>query len=85
MCLSNSAWLTTLTLNSIREWSTPQSSAHLPAKVPSRFGVTSNLFSRPGTMSIFMRNAGIQNEWMTSGEVSSKTTDLSTGRYSVGA
>ena len=38
MYWSNSARSTTFTLNSMREWSTPHSSAHLPANVPTLFG-----------------------------------------------
>jgi hypothetical protein len=47
-------------------------------------GVTWNLFGLPGTMSIFMRKAGTQKEWMTSREYRSNWTVSPTGRYRVG-
>ena len=56
----------------------------MPAYVPSRVGVTWKVLVRPGIMSCLYRNAGIQNEWMTSRESSVNSTVLSTGRYSVG-
>ena len=65
--------------------STPQSSAHLPAKTPTLFGVSSKEFSRPGITSILNRNCGTQNEWMTSGDLSRKRVFSSTGSHSVGA
>ena len=43
-------------------------------------GVTWKVFTRPGSMSSFIRKAGTQNEWMTSREVSTNWVDLSTGR-----
>ena len=58
----------------------PQSSAHLPANVPSRVGVRLKPLLRPGMTSILNKNAGTQNEWMTSCERSLKCTFLSTGR-----
>ena len=64
----------------MRAWSTPHSSAHRPANVPTLLGVTSNALSRSGNTSIFMRNAGIQNEWIVSGLSRWNTTDSSTGR-----
>ncbi len=69
------AGVTTLTLKSICEWSTPQSSVHLPLKVPSWVGVTWNLFTTPGMTSIFMRKSTGQKPWITSREVSSNSTD----------
>ena len=45
-----------------------------------RSGMSWNLLVRPGSMSIFCRKAGTQNEWMTSRAVSTNSTRLSTGR-----
>ena len=39
---------------------------------------------RPGITSRLNRNAGTQNEWMTSGEVSEKRIVVSVGRTSCG-
>lgn len=75
---------TTFTLNSIREWSTPHSSAHLPMKVPSLFGVTWKALVWPGITSCFIRNGTTQKEWMTSREVRTKRTVLPLGSHRVG-
>ncbi|CAM5530481.1 hypothetical protein SVIOM342S_03867 [Streptomyces violaceorubidus] len=75
---------TTLTLNSILEWSTPHSSAHLPGEVPSLLGVTSKALVWPGMTSCFMRNGTTQKEWMTSREVRTKRTVLPLGGQRVG-
>ena len=45
-----------------------------------RSATTWNLLTLPGIMSSFCRNAGTQNEWMTSREVSTNSTRLLTGR-----
>ncbi len=71
-------------MKSIREWSWPQSSAHFPSYVPIFFGVISNELRLPGMTSSLNRNAGTQNEWMTSSESRVNRTDSPCGRTSVG-
>ena len=51
---------------------------------PSFVMVTSKVLTRPGMTSRLNRNAGTQNEWMTSGEVSLKRMVVSVGRTSCG-
>src|SRR6185437_6959842 len=84
-CCWYSASLTTFTLKSITEWYSPQSSAHLPAYVPSRVGVNDHELSRPMYMSFLYRKSMIQKEWMTSRDWRSMRTVLFTGRYRVGS
>ena len=54
---------------SIRLWSTPHSSAHRPAYVAGLGRGDLELVVLPGMTSLLNRNAGTQNEWMTSCEL----------------
>ena len=74
-----------MTLNSIIEWYSPHSSAHLPAYSPSRVGVNDQKLSLPMYMSFLYRKSMIQKEWITSRDWSLILTLLSTGRYNVGS
>ena len=66
----------------IAECFSPHSSAQRPTYSPSLLIVTSKVLARPGMTSRLNRNAGTQNEWMTSGEVSVKRIVVSVGSTS---
>ncbi len=68
----------------MRQWSSPQNSAHLPSKEPTVVGVTSIALSTPWMRSRFCRNAGTQKEWLTSTVFRTSRVVSPTGSTSVG-
>src|SRR5947209_896225 len=75
---------TTTSLNVISAWSRPQNCAQRDKNSPVRVGVRSNLFVIPGIASRLKRNAGTQNECVTSCELRSISVVRPTGKYSAG-
>src|ERR687887_1206455 len=79
----NFCLLVTSAVERISACPSPQSSVQTTGKVPSRSGVTGNVFTEPGTASSFWPNSGTQNEWVTSTEVMRSRTGVLIGSFSV--